>query len=274
MSTSSQAFPSFSPLVNIPDDIYRPLLMIAHRGYDAEDVLQHYLAIQNQLTQLHPPTAVSPYSLTPPVSACSPRSAEYEATTYHAEHGSSPMYHRMSSAQLESPHIEPAFWANGYTSKATMDSHFLPPSSSNGLGLAPSLAGHWSPAAHVTSTLESDGSVTLGDNFVDIDAQESPHSTQRPTQPPFDAPNNTLRKRKASDSSPYEIAMSSTAMPILVPSTLAAPDSGVPYVPFITMPGYANLPEISVIPSRKRAKATPKGVKTIRRPVDSGQPSN
>jgi len=273
MSTPSQQFPSFSPIVDIPDDIYRPLLIIAQRGYEAEDVLQYYLAIQHQLSQLHPTTAVSPYSLTPPVSACSPRTVEPDTTVLRYRDSSSPMYHALSSAQIETPHVEQGFWSSDNIYRATGYEHSVPSPSISGLDPEPSSAAHWIPSAPITSGLQLVGNVVDVGDFLDEDVRQDPQSVRRPSQPILDTPDGSSRKRKASDSSPYEIAMSSTAMPILVPTTLPCSNSGMPYVPFMTMPGYANLPEISVIPSRKRAKATPKGVKTIRRPVNIRQPS-
>lgn len=278
MDAALAQLPTYHLRSSIPHEIYQPLLDIAQQGYDANDILQWYLSIKRDLHRIDTANVAVQYSLTPPFSVCSPVPHDPPAPLFSNEHTSPVDANIRPQDFYEAPQTNLDLWSGPFSLFPSEQNQLnvttstsIPPlrigqSAAENQNSIVHLSSPWSPTAPTFPNLEVNELSAVG-NEAEKPSNHIINSLQWFSPDSLNAINNVSRKRSASDSSPYHVAISNTAMPLLVPSETSTQTSGSPFVPVTTSTEVTYLPPISIIPSRKRRKTLPKGVKKFIQPL-------
>lgn len=324
------------PSPTVPSSIYQPLLRMAQQGYDANDIKLWYLTVCRHLKRIGVENASVAYSMSPPLRTHLPTAASIETPSrlLSEEDISSLRASTILPQDGPSPKTEINAWTNNYSfdpfgdtqlqlgsaSEQTLqnfeqpnDNRLVPPVPAlpvqdhmeprNDNNPNVRLSAHWSPTAAAAAEIDvnelssaataATEAVAYGTNRLGTNPWYSPED--------FRTINNAQATRASLYSTPYQMSMSTTAVPLLVPydqqrphqnppvptfdppptqpyghsrsysvGQSIAPPSGMSFSSSFDNPhSFLYSPTISVIPSRKRRKLLQRGVKKIIQPLQA-----
>lgn len=270
-----------SPSV-VPPEIYKSLLDIAKQGYDASDVTNWYLVVKRDLDQLSAANADTSYSLTPPFSVCSPVPVEHETqppnTPLDSTARSQSIYGTPTNnppttggqSIYKTPTTNGSLWSetfisepfqqsqiNATTSRCNEPAQICTTSAAEQSGFLP-IPSPWSatesafPIIPTTPYPTTAYSTTL----FGYDQQAQYYNPD-----PYTQINPESRKRRASQPNPYDMPMGSTPIAFGPPIEPAMQPDNSQFPQSTLSNELTYLAPISIIPSRKRRKTLPKGMK-------------
>lgn len=266
-----------SPRV-VPPEIHQPLLDIAKQGYDANDVTNWYLSVKRDLHRVETASAQTSYSLTPPFSVCSPVPPDLEVQPSD-DGGTSPVERNTGpQAFYETPTNNTILWSESFMLNGFQQNQFntttpasIPPlytctSTADERNSIAQLSSPWSATQPTFPNFQAI-STPATQNATDQESNIANHHIQWYNPDPSNTINSGSKKRRASQPPPYHLPMSSTPMPLILPSESSTQANYPPFAPVTTSTEVTYLPPISIIPSRKRRKTLPKGVKKFIQPL-------
>lgn len=275
MDADLATLPTPQSNTNVPYDIYLPLLQIARIGYDANDVKSWYATILDQLlhADMNYPVSTSDsnsIALVPSLdgtisSAADTSTIETNLCSSYVGNSNSLSFDAYTANDMAaaSPHSAPSTYeppTPAYDATSNFDFH---PS--------PSYQPQFTPPLPVRTQVGPSTPVYSSAQF----ANQSTNAPMWAQPQRFDDYDDYPRKRSISQSPRYEMAMSSTAMPLLIPSTECSPPMpSSSLAPIYTSTEVMYLPPIAIIPSRKRRKGGSKGVKKFIQPLHVSRQSS
>ena len=309
--------PSYNATPEIPPEIFQPLLTIAQRGYDANDIRSYYLIMLRHLRRMGAENAEAAYTLVTPVSDKKvplfndEDAGSIEQSTEPSDDHVSPKTNPNATgwSWSRSPSYEPSyepsiqatneisvipFSQQNYDQPAEQQQEAqieippaIPPRPLYTHGRTqsmPVMPAHYGP-------MQSNGPQFDMNEICQEPAPYGGESSRAPNQyfspDAFNGPYHSPPVQfahpwlPAPNTAPYQMAMSNTAMPVLVPfhpPPQQEPQRQPSYIedlvaPFSQPTGLSALatelytspffPTIDIIPSRKRRKVLQKGAKRI-----------
>ncbi|KAK3711181.1 hypothetical protein LTR37_009774 [Vermiconidia calcicola] len=317
MDSGHQSSYSHQVEKDIPNDIFQPLLMIAQCGYEPRDIKEWYRTVLRHLRRMGPENADAAYNIASPVPTTKTllpeRSENDENTTSgcpedHVSPMTVPCSWTSSPSYDSSFSFDPSNTGRNRLHVGPTPQPFYDDINEQPYGIQlqlPSSPGHQqvldfsndrSRAIAPGSVIASNTAITrqppldasrLTPIFEALLCSHESQSSDQWCSPPISSPVSSKLQLQSHyvqpDSTvprvPYQLEMSNTAMPLLVPSDPPPRQPSYPTGPsglmgsFSTglgMPQLANglyaspyFPMIDVIPSRKRRRILGKGVKKI-----------
>ena len=315
--------PSYNAAPEIPTEIFQPLLSIAQRGYDANDIKNWYLTMVRHLRRMGTENADAAYTLITPVS-------DKKAPIFSDDDSSS------TNAPVESyeDHVSPGTvptgfsWSRSASYEPSIREHIDVPANASAQQIYnPPPEQPQQMQIHIPSSAPPQQLYeSSNDRPQSVLLMSANYSPSRSTHPQLDAneilatnaePVTFATERATSNQwfspddfrggnhqqpqygqpwgpapAPYQVAMSNTAMPLLVPFH-PPPQQQQPqpepcytedlFAPFSSGLGLSQLanelytspffPTIDIVPSRKRRKVLRSGVKRIAQTLQNSRQS-
>ena len=284
--------PSYQSNPEIPPKAYRPLLEIAQQGYDASDIKQWYLTITRHLRRIGSENVEAAYHLLTPTSECPPTLQDQQVQIFGEDHQSSLKPTATSRHSDQTPKLDTSNWSSCFSfdpfAETRLNVFSTPPAQPTyepALDSGPNvqMSAQWSPSATAAPEIDVNELSTVASTAAEETqatiAGAVASSPQWFSPDTFDVANDIPRSEQSYCGYQYQLAMSNTSMPLLVPYESPIQMSYT-LASSITANTFSNssrsatelyyspyAPPISIIPSRKRRKILKKGVKKMMQPL-------
>ena len=303
---------------DIPREIYQPLLEMAQRGYDVNDVKTWYGTLLRHLRRMGAENAEVAYRMGTPASDCSSTLPIQSNRRAPEDYPSSRRTTLGSVHSHVSPKTQPAAWPVSQAPEMLSEtqaqdfaiqnqlqisaspqqvytlSDQIQPSApqqqsyvaSADFSQAPFMSATYSPSQMMGAENLPFGYGTSTSEAVAFTG-EAATANQWFSPDDFNMVNDTPMRRHTSPTPPYQMEMSNTQMPVLVPSYQPSPPASLisantdpasfnginqySFPPTNTLSTPMFYTPVTILPSRKRRKLLQKGVKKMMQPLQNQQ---